>query len=111
MAFQLIERNTVAVTIKGILNDATTGQPQPFDFVLHCQRMDVPALQAALANKERSVRDFLQSVAQGWAGVQGADGSTLPFSPEAFAQMLNLPGLEQLAFDAYLAQQGARAKN
>ncbi len=32
MAFQLIERNTVAVTIKGILNDATTGQPQPFDF-------------------------------------------------------------------------------
>ena len=102
MAFQLIERNTVAVTIKGILNDATTGQPQPFDFVLHCQRMDVPALQAALANKERSVRDFLQSV---------AEGSTLPFSPEAFAQMLNLPGLEQLAFDAYLAQQGARAKN
>lgn len=47
MAFQLIERNTVAVTIKGILNDATTGQPQPFDFVLHCQRMDVPALRPA----------------------------------------------------------------
>ena len=50
-------------------------------------------------------------VAQGWAGVQGAEGSALPFSPEAFAQMLNLPGLEQLAFDAYLVQQGARAKN
>ena len=111
MAFQLIERNTVAVTIKGILNDATTGQPQPFDFILHCQRLDVPALQAALADKERSVRDFVRSVTQGWSGVTGAEGATLAFTEAGFEQLLNLPGLEQLVFNSYLEQLGARAKN
>ena len=111
MAFQLIERNTVAVAIKGILNDAATGKPQPFDFILHCQRMDLPTLQAALADKERSVRDFVCSVAQGWSGVTGAEGATLPFTEAGLEQLLNLPGMDALVFDAYLAQQGARAKN
>lgn len=110
MAFKLIERNTVAVQIKGeITNDK--GQAEGFAFTLHCQRLGVEALQAQLRDSERSVREFLLEVAQGWSGVTGEDGGALPFTPGALGTLLDIPGLAQLVFTAYLEQQGARAKN
>ena len=112
MAIQLIERNSVAVNVSGQLNDEhDAAKPINFNFTLHCKRLHIEALQAALADKERSVRDFVTSVVHGWAGVQGADGHSLPFSAEGLEQLLSLPGMDGLAFNAYLEQQGARAKN
>ncbi len=110
MAFKLVERNSVAVQVKGEIT-GDKGTPEPFNFTLHCKRMGVEELQAALKDESRSVRDFLVDIAHGWAGVNDAEGTALPFAPAAMGALLDVPGLAALAFSAYLEQQGARAKN
>lgn len=109
MAFKLIERNSVAVQVKGEINN-DKGQSEAFTFTLHCKRLGVQDLQSALKDSERSVAEFLQAITHGWDGVNGEAGA-LPFAPDALAALLDMPGIAQLAFSAYLEQQGARAKN
>ncbi|MBS0507582.1 MAG: hypothetical protein JSR53_09410 [Proteobacteria bacterium] len=110
MAFKLVERNSVAVQVKGEIT-GDKGAGEPFNFTLHCKRMGVEALQEQLKDESRSVRDFLVGIAHGWAGVNDADGAALPFAPDALGALLDIPGIAGLAFSAYLEQQGARAKN
>lgn len=110
MAFKLVERNSVAVQVKGEIT-GDKGTPEAFNFTLHCKRMGVEELQAALKDDARSVRDFLIDIAHGWSGVIGDEGATLPFTQDALGALLDVPGIAGLAFNSYLEQQGARAKN
>lgn len=111
MAFKLIARNSVNVPVKGVLSD-DAGQPERFEFTLQCRRLGADALRDKLKNGgERSVKSFMQDVAEGWRGVQGADGQPLPFTDDNLDALLDTPGLAQLAFEAYLQEQAAKAKN
>lgn len=110
MAFKLVQRNSVAVQIEGELT-GEGGAPEAFGFTLHCRRLGTQALQAALKDKERSVADFMAEVAEGWDGVADSAGAPLAYGAAALQSLLDIPGLAQLAFTAYLEQQGARAKN
>jgi len=110
MAFQLIERNRVAVQVKGQLPDEA-GKPQPFSFTLHCKRLGAQELREVLKDDAKTTVDFMADVVQGWSGVTGDEGAMLPFTEAALNALLDVPGVAGLAFAAYMEQQAARAKN
>ena len=110
MAFKLIERNTVPVTVKGKIADEN-GKTEIFDFTLTCKRMGADALQDALKTEDRNIKSFMADVVEGWKGVHDATGAAVDFTAEALDQLLDVPGIAGLAFKAFLEEQGARAKN
>ena len=110
MAFKLIERNTVPVTVKGKIADEN-GKTEIFDFTLICKRLGADALQDALKTEDRNVKSFMSDVVEGWKTVLDAAGAPADFTPEALEQLLDVPGVAALSFKAYLEEQGARAKN
>lgn len=110
MAFKLIERNTVPVTVKGKIADEH-GKTEIFDFILTCKRLGADALQDALKTEDRNLKSFMADVVEGWKGVHDAAGAPVDFTPDALDQLLDVPGVAGLAFKTYLEEQGARAKN
>ena len=110
MAFKLVERNTVPVTVKGKIADEN-GKTENFDFTLVCKRLGADALQDALKTEDRNVKSFMADVVEGWKGVLNQDGVNVAFNEEALDQLLDVPGIAGLAFKAFLELQGARAKN
>lgn len=110
MAFKLVARNVCPVKVKGVLT-GEDGKPEPFDFTLVCARTPQSDLMAAFDDKERSVIDFVRDRVEGWSGVKDQADRDLPFSREALDQLLEVPGVARLAFDAYLLEQQAREKN
>ncbi|MEN9885770.1 MAG: hypothetical protein RL758_348 [Pseudomonadota bacterium] len=110
MTFKLVQRNSCKVPVRGVLK-ADDGKMEKFEFNLVCRRLGAAELKSALDDKERSVIDFVQSLAEGWSGVKDEDGNEIPFNQDALAQLLDVPGVARLAFDAYLVEQGAREKN
>lgn len=108
MSIRITVSDTVACKVAGIINDENG--PQPFDFTLLARRLDTDALRARLSDESGSIIDFLLSVATGWRGVKGEHGDA-PYSGDALRDLLRLPGLAQLTFDAYLSHVGAKAKN
>lgn len=110
MAFKLVERNTVPVTVKGKIADEN-GKTEIFDFTLICKRMGADALQDALKTEDRNIKSFMADVVEGWKGVLNQDGVNVAFNEEALDQLLDVPGIAGIAFKTYLEEQGARAKN
>lgn len=110
MAFKLIERNTVPVTVKGKIADEN-GKTEIFDFTLICKRLGADALQDALKTEDRNIKSFMADVVEGWKNVLNHDGVNVAFNDEALEQLLDVPGIAALSFKAYLEEQGARAKN
>jgi hypothetical protein len=88
------------------------GAEESFDFTLAARRLEAQVLRDRLApNQTETVDEFLLSVVDGWAGVRDDANAEVPFSPEALTQLLRIPGLGRLAFEAYVIETGARAKN
>ncbi len=110
MAFKLVERNTVPITVKGKIADEN-GKTEIFDFTLICKRLGADALQDALKTEDRNVKSFMGDLVEGWKGVLNHEGVPVAFNAEALDQLLDVPGISALAFKAYLEEQGARAKN
>lgn len=93
-----------------ITNEA--GVRQAFDFALLAKRLEADVLRERLApGSTELLGDFMTSIVDGWAGVRDDDGADLPFSADAFAQLLRIPGLGAMAMEAYVLEVGARAKN
>jgi len=110
MAFKLIARNTVTVPVKGFFT-LDDGKKELFDFKLTCRRQGADEQLAALKNDDKSVKAFMQDVVQGFSGVLDEDGNQVTYSEETLDALLETPGIAQLAFRAYLEEQGAKAKN
>lgn len=110
MSFKLVVRNKLRVPVKGAIN-GEDGKPIKFDFVLICDRLKQSQIDAALADKDSSVPDFVRSVATGWEGVLADDGSALEFDEENLSSVLENAGLPAVCFSAYLKEVGATAKN
>jgi hypothetical protein len=111
MAFKLMMRNSVVVPLKGELKD-DNGKPERFEFALVCRRMGADELRETLKDGQRTMKAVMLDVTEGWRNVLDADGQTpVPFATEPLDQLLDTPGLAQLAFEAYLKEQAAHAKN
>lgn len=110
MAFKLVQRNVCPVKVKGVLT-GDDGKPESFEFTLICGRLGQTELKVKLDDKEKSVIDFVRERAEGWTGVKDRDGNDLPFGQEVLDELLEVPGVARLAFDAYLVEQQAREKN
>ena len=110
MGLKLVERNVVNVKVEGTLAD-DNGKPDRFDFTLQCKRMGADALKDALTDQQTLTKVFMADVTIGWKGVTDADGNQVGFDSAALNQLLDIPGMAGLAFNAYLEQQAVKAKN
>ncbi len=108
MAIKITVSDIVACKVAGELVGANG--PEPFDFTLYLKRLDTERLRDRLTDSSGSMVDFLADLATGWKGVRGDSGEE-PFSADALRELMKLPNLAQLAFDAYLRDVGAKAKN
>jgi hypothetical protein len=108
MSIRITISDTVACKVAGVIADETG--PQPFDFTLLAKRLNTEQLRQRLTDESGSMLEFIVGVATGWRGVKG-EGGEVPFSEGALRELLLLPGLAQLTFDAYMASVGAKAKN
>ena len=111
MAIKIVQADIVGITVKGTINDEA-GIPQPFDFKLKCTRLDEDTIQAKLkGNTEESMTDFMASVVLDWTGVKDADNKPVPYGEDTLRQLCKLSGVSRVAFNTYLFEVGAKAKN
>lgn len=94
------------------------GQAAPAELDLVFRHKDKAALQAwmtgrpaggeagaAAAPLARTDAEFLGEVVAGWSGVQDAAGADVPYTPEAFARLLqNYPAAAGEIYRAYLRE-------
>ena len=111
MSIKIVVSNTVAFSVKGTINDSA-GIAQPFSFKLTCLRLEQEQITNKLkADSESSTVDFLVDVVEDWSGVRDADDKPVSYSEEALRQLCKISGVSAVAFHAYLAEVGAKAKN
>lgn len=110
MAIKIVVSDTVAFKVKGTINDAE-GKPEAFDFRLTCKRLDAEEIKTVVSDNEGTIKEFLQDTITGWSGVQDGNGASLPYSADALAQLLLIPGLSAQIFRTYLAEVGTKEKN
>lgn len=106
--------NVVLVSVSGTLADAE-GKPQPFSFSLVCDRLPGEELRKAYGSLAvADIPKFFEPLTKGWRDqglVLEEDGSPAAFCPDALHALLDIPGIGQLAFNAYIAESSAKAKN
>lgn len=117
MAFKLIISDTVTVPVKGFMTDET-GRQQPVEFRLTCKRKRVSELKQADAARRQvgspepfDPADFMRDVTTGWHDMLDAAGQPLAFSVSGLDELLDIPGIAQIAFASYARENGAREKN
>lgn len=110
MAFKLVTRNKLRVSVKGSIA-GEDGKPVPFSFVLLCERLSQTKIQEALENKDAPVVDFVQRVTNGWEDILDDAGQPLAFDADNLAAVLDQAGLPGVCFQAYMKEVGAVAKN
>lgn len=93
-----------------ITNEA--GARDAFEFSLIARRLDAEALRQRLApGSGELVSDFLADIVSGWSGVRDDAGAEIPFGDDALRQLLRIPGLANIAMQAYTEEALARGKN
>ncbi|HYC00346.1 MAG TPA: hypothetical protein VEC57_14510 [Candidatus Limnocylindrales bacterium] len=119
MAFKVVVSPTLRFRVEGTTT-LENGEREDFDFWLVAERLatssDTRALEESVAAIEKAgsrtpITDTLVPKMRAWAGPVGEAGEDVPFSPEALRNVLNMPGIAALAFNAYVAACGAKAKN
>ena len=111
MAIQIVIEDTVGIKVKGTINNAA-GVPKPFDFGLTCHRLDAEQITQKLQTEsDASIVDFMADVTTGWSGVRDADNKEIPYTDAALRKLCKIPGVGSIAFQTYLAEAGAKAKN
>jgi hypothetical protein len=109
--FTLSIEDTVEIPVKFTLKAKKVNKL--FSFNLTAERQPQDVLDAWFADKDRKVIDLLQEHVTGWSGqqlVMNGDKAA-DFSAEAFAAMLNVPGVAGQIFTAYVSECAAKAKN
>jgi len=111
MSIKIVVSNTVAFTVKGTINDEA-GIAQPFSFKLTCMRLEQEQITNKLKSEsDASITDFLVDVVEDWSGVKDADDKSLPYSEASLRQLCKISGVAMVAFQTYMAEVGAKAKN
>lgn len=111
MSIKIVVSNTVKFKVKGTLKDEA-GVDQPFDFTLTCMRLNADQVREKLQGQSDAlVAEFMSDVIEDWSGVRGDDDKPVPYSEAALKELFNIPGVALLAFNTYLLEIGAKAKN
>lgn len=110
MALKLIIRNKLRVPVKGSIADEN-GKQVPFSFLLLCTRLKQTEIEAAMADKNAPVLDFVRDVTNGWEDVLDEAGQPMAFDADNFNMVMDQAGLPGVCFQAYLKEVGAVAKN
>lgn len=110
MAFKLVKRNKLRVPVKGTLKDED-GKPVNFDFILLCDRLDQPEIEAAIKNSDEPVKEFIQRVTNGWESVLDESGQPLQFDAANLDAVLAQAGMSVVCYQSYLKEVGAVVKN
>jgi hypothetical protein len=110
--YKLAISDTVSFKIKmSIVDNKAT---KVFVFGLTATRLSQDDITARFANKDEKTKDFVAEVVTDWEGqtlVLDADGKPAEYSSDALDAMLNVPGVSNLIFAAYLKECGAKEKN
>jgi hypothetical protein len=109
MTFRMLVSDTVSVPVAGRLPDAS-GRAVPFSFTVLARRLPASELRNALEPTDRTVPEFLNSVVRGWSGVQSDDGAELPYSQPGLDALLEIVGMANLIFGAYIEACGVKGK-
>lgn len=109
MTFRMVVSDMVSVPVSGRLPDAN-GRAVPFSFTVLARRLPASELRTALESSDRTVPEFLSSVMRGWSGVQADDGAELPYSQPALDALLDIVGMANLIFGAYIEACGVKGK-
>jgi len=103
--FKLAISNVVDCPVKFKVQDGSDTKTHAFTLI--GKRITQQELRDAHADDTTSVRDYLKAQITGWRGqrlvVDGDSGEPAAFSVEAFECLLTLPGMEAVAYRAYLA--------
>ncbi len=104
MKLKLAVAAVVDVAVKFKLQDGSDTKTHAFTLI--GRRMTQQELRDIAGDDSTSVREFLQKQITGWRGqrlvVDEDSEEPVPFSPEAFECLLTLPGMEMVAYRAYL---------
>lgn len=118
--FQLLIANLFTFGVL-LLLDSGAKQPIKLGFDLTAKRLTAAEFRAAFGPDSKTLsRDFLLDNITGWHGqtlIGGEDGKPAPFSRQALAAMLDVPGVETKLIAAYIKamevtdSEDGRAKN
>lgn len=108
MTFKLKVRDVCVAKVKGEM-PTESGATERFDFTLTCNR--VTGSQLVEETRDVTVTDFMRKKVTGWDGVLDESGNPVPFSKAGLDDLLDVPGMPVLAYQAYLASIGAKEKN
>jgi len=104
MNFKLTVSDVIDVPVKGSVKDGSASVN--FNFTLQAKRLPLDQYREALKPENAVLmREFLVDNVQGWRGqrlVLDADDQPASYSPEAFACLLTLVGMEEACSAAYL---------
>lgn len=83
------------------------------DFEVRFPRFDQPALTALaekIAGGEKNAATVATSLVLDWRQVVGADGTVIPYTTEAMANLCRLPGVPQAIFEAFMQSHAKAAQ-
>lgn len=113
MAYKLVINNKINTRVKGFYKDAA-GVSRAFNFELEQDRVSQDELSEVIANKSETTADFVRRSASGWKNqrlVLTEDDQPAEFSAEALDMLLNVAGMSNFIFQAYIAQVLVTEKN
>jgi hypothetical protein len=109
--YTLSIQDTVEVPVKFTLKEGKVNKT--FAFSLIAMRQPQNVIEQWVKDDQRAVKDILAEIVTGWSGqtLVMEDDKPAEFSEEAFAAMLDAPGVAGRCYLAYLTECGAKAKN
>jgi len=110
MSIKIQVSDRVTFRVRGQITD-DAGVNQPFDFGLTARRLNVKQLEARMRADDQTVDEFIADIVEDWSAVRDAEDKEVPFSREALAKLLEIPGLSRLILQTFAEESSARAKN
>lgn len=113
MKYKVVISNKINTKVKGFYKDES-GVSKPFSFELVQERLDQTALDEVISDKGESTAEFIRRTTHGWKGqrlVLTEDEQPADYCPEALDELLNISGMANFCFQAYVAQVLVKEKN
>lgn len=100
----------VRFPVTGNIVDAT-GQSTDFEFEVDMRRLAQEEFDKECAGQFVDTHAKVVREARGWSGVMSREGEAVPFTAQALARFLKIPGMANLIWVAYCSHAGVQAKN
>lgn len=113
MKYKVVISNTIHTRVKGFYKDES-GVSKPFTFELVQDRLDQTALDEVIGDKSENTAEFIRRITHGWKGqrlVLTEDDQPAEFCAEALDALLNITGMANFCFQAYVGQVLVKEKN